>query len=152
MNWYRQSQIEYRGINPEEDLDESDEAEQIFRKVPLGVDRSKDFSHVAIENGVVIGAIASGWQQDNSAGEPEAVFAFDLAVKPEFRRRGVGLTLIQQAVKQYERDKGMYEEMGSRTLMRLWVVNQLLIPVLEQKFGFHLEAEHEGGSVHMVRY
>jgi GNAT superfamily N-acetyltransferase len=152
MNWYRQSQVEYRGINPEEDLDESGEAEQIFRQAPLGVDRNKDISHVAVENGVVIGAIASGWQEDRSGGETEAVFSFDLAVKPEFRRRGVGLSLIQQAVKQYERDKGMYEEMGSRPMMRLWVVNRFLIPVLEQKFGFQLEAEHGNGSVHMVRY
>jgi len=152
--WYKRANPDFRHLDPEEDWDQADDADQIFKQQKIRYDSSKRVNQVAIENGVVIGAIASGWTNSREYGEDEtvAVFSFDLVVKPEFQRQGVGMQLIQNAIREYQQDKHVYEEMGQKTMMRLWVVNPVLIPVLE-RLGFQAESEpYENGSVHLVAY
>ena len=156
--WYKKADdADFKHIDPEEDWEEAEQADQVFKQNDIRYGRDKNISQVAIENGVVIGALASGWQRDNSYGEDVMVFSFDLVVKPEFRRQGVGLGLIQQALKRYNIEKPDYQEMGNKTMMRVWVVNPVLIPVLE-KLGFKIESSYEvdwlgnPGSAHLIAY
>ena len=156
--WYKKADdADFKHIDPEEDWEEAEQADQVFKQNDIRYGRDKNISQVAIENGVVLGALASGWQRDNSYGEDVMVFSFDLVVKPEFRRQGVGLGLIQQALKRYNQEKLDYQEMGSQTMMRIWVVNPILIPVLE-KLGFEIESSYEvdglgnPGSAHLIAY
>lgn len=152
-NWYRKADMDFKSIDPEEDYEEGAEADQVFNQSKIKYPRDSQVREVAIENGVVIGALSCGWQESQDY-EPEKVYvySFDLAVKPEFRRQGVGATLIQRGIAQYESEKHDYQDMGYSTMMRVWVVNPVLIPLLENKFGFQMEAEHEGGSAHLIRY
>jgi len=156
--WYKKADdADFKHIDPEEDWEKAEQADQVFKDNAIRYGREKNVSQVAIENGVVIGALASGWTNDNSYGEDVMVFSFDLVVKPEFRRQGVGLGLIQQALKKYNMEKMDYQEMGHNTMMRIWVVNPILIPVLE-KLGFEIESSYEvdglgnPGSAHLIAY
>lgn len=137
----------------EDNWEEAEQAEQVFRENKIRPDSAKNISQVAIENGVVIGALSSGWSISREYGDEQvSVFSFDLVVKPEFRRQGVGMTLIQNAISKYNAEKNDYREMGNQTMMRIWVVNPILIPVLE-RLGFQAESEpYENGSVHLVAY
>lgn len=156
--WYKRADdADFMNVDPEENWEEAEQADQVFKQNDIRYGRDKNISQVATENGVVIGALASGWDRDNGYGENVMVFSFDLAVKPEFRRQGVGLKLIQDAIKKYNQEKLDYQETGSQTMMRLWVVNPVLIPVLE-RFGFTIESSYEvdgegsPGSAHLIAY
>lgn len=151
MNWYKQSKV--MPIDPEEDWESAEQADQVFNQTGIRYDRSKNISQVAVEDGQVIGALASGWTQgEEYENKPIHVYAFDLAVQPQHQRRGVGMKLISEAVRTYESERHMYEEAGGVTMMRLWVVNPILVPLLETQFGFKVEADYGQGGVHMVRY
>jgi len=151
--WYRLANPDYRVIYPDSDDDEdnSDQINQgndIFKENDIRIDSTKNINHLAIENGVVIGALASGWTRHDN----EMVFAFDLVVKQEFRIKGVGLQLIQNAIKQYNQEKSDYKEMGHSTKMRIYVVNPLLFPVLE-RLGFKVVETYQwNGSTYGVAY
>lgn len=153
--WYKRAYPDYMAIYPEseDNWEEAEQAEQVFRENKIRPDSAKNISQVAIENGVVIGALSSGWSISREYGDEQvSVFSFDLVVKPEFRRQGVGMTLIQNAISKYNAEKNDYREMGNQTMMRIWVVNPILIPVLE-RLGFQAESEpYENGSVHLVAY
>lgn len=153
--WYKRAYPDYMAIYPEseDNWEEAEQAEQVFRENKIRPDSAKNISQVAIENGVVIGALSSGWSISREYGDEQvSVFSFDLVVKPEFRRQGVGMTLIQNAISKYDAEKNDYREMGNQTMMRIWVVNPILIPVLE-RLGFQTESEpYENGSVHLVAY
>lgn len=149
MNWLKVART-FR-VNPEEDHTETGEAEGLFNRTKIRYGRQKDISHVAEEDGKIIGAVASGWSEEDR-GEPVMVFSFDLAVDPEFRRRGVGKKLIEDAIREYERGKTEYRvDFGGRTMMRLWVINPHLIPYLES-IGFEIESEYNDGSAHLIKY
>lgn len=153
FNWYKKADADFRQINPEEDWEEAEQGDQIMQQEKIRYGRDKNIQQVAIENGVVIGALASGWQKTDEYGEDIQIFSFDLAVKPEFRRQRVGYELIRKAVAQYEQEKRDYADMGEKTMMRVWVVNPVLVPMLERDFGFQIEAEYgSGAGVHVIRY
>jgi len=163
MNWYKLSQIDIIPFDYENndnyDIDYEREdyqsgAEKTFSESGIRVSRDKNMTQLAIENGKVIGAIASSWnKEDEYDGKDVYVFSFDIAVKPEFRGpKMVGLKLIAAAIKQYEHEKTIYEETDGLTMMRLWVVNRRLIPVLEQKFGFDLESDLGKSGAYLIRY
>jgi GNAT superfamily N-acetyltransferase len=152
LTWYKRADADFRQIDPESDWEEAEQGYQLFKQEKIRYDSTKNIQQVAVENGNVIGALASGWSKSGEYGEDSAIFSFDLVVKPEFRRQRVGYELIRGAVAQYLQDKREYAEMGIGTLMRLWVVNPVLIPVLERDFGFQVEADHGEGGVHMIRY
>ncbi len=156
INWYKTART--MRVDPEADHDETGRAENLFQRVDIRYGRKKDISHVAIENGEVIGAVASGWMPgwgtDFTDREEERVmeYSFDLVVDPKHRRKGVGKKLIDDAIKEYERDKAHYREAeGVETMMRLWVVNPALVPYLES-IGFEIESKYEDGSAHLVKW
>lgn len=153
INWYKKANIDFRSIDPEEDYEDTGAAQKVFDQSKIRYPRDSNIKEVAIENGIVIGALSCGWQESKDY-EPEKVYvySFDLAVKPEFRRQGVGSTLIQRGIVQYETEKHDYHDMGYHTIMRVWAINPALIPLLENKFGFQIESEYENGSAHLIRY
>ncbi len=156
--WYSFSNnFEIRNVDPDEEWEDVDQADQVFKNETINYGRNKNITQIARENGVVIGALASGWDKDSGYGEDVMVFQFDVVVNPQFRRKGVGLQLIQSAIKQYNQDKKEYQDMGIKTMMRVWVVNPILISVLE-KLGFVIESSYEHGengqfgSAHLIAY
>ena len=150
--WYKLAKHQVREIDTEENWEEADQAEQVFKISNIGCSSEKNISHVAIENGEVIGALSSGWcQGDTYEGKRVAVFSWDLAVLPEHRKKGVGLSLIKSAMQQYEREKEIYAGEDGYSQMRIWVINPVLVPVLEN-LGFQIEAEHKDGSAHLNYY
>jgi hypothetical protein len=166
MNWFKRqlfaAQVMPWSLDEAEqstdDLDydpyeRAQQAEQAFQQSNIHVNRNKNISHVAVENGQVIGAVQSEWSQDTSYGEPVWVFSFDVAVKPEFRGpQMTGLKLISEAIKHYEQTKGQYAEQGAHTMMRLWVVNPRLVPILESRFGMEVESDMGEGGSYLIRY
>ena len=165
MNWFKKAKFaaQVQPFDMENDdhffTDEYDayerehQADQAFDAANLRYDSSKRISHVAIEDGRVIGALASGWTQSQDYGDEKVmVFAFDVAVRPEFQKGMTGLKLIAGGIQKYETEKRDYQEMGYQTMMRLCVVNSRLVPVLEQRYGFTMESDHGAGGVHLVRY
>jgi tRNA nucleotidyltransferase (CCA-adding enzyme) len=154
--WYKKART--MKVDPEGDHDETGQAEGLFHRNNIRYGRQKDIRHVAIENGEVIGAVASGWEngsgQDHSDREDERVmiYSFDLVVDPKHRRKGVGKKLIDDAVLEYERDKLIYEEAsGIHSMMRLWVINPALVPYLES-IGFEVETSYEDGSAYLTKW
>lgn len=145
INWYKLSRIlPITGIG---DDDNADKGSDLFWKNKINPSRSKIISRVAVEDGIVIGAVASAWKrswgQEYTESEDEEVmeFSFDLVVHPEFRRIGVGKKLIEDAIREYESEKHSYQEAsGLRTIMRLEVVNPALVPYLES-IGFKRERD-----------
>ncbi len=159
MNWYKKaaqivpftqdadSDEDDHGI---EHYDMMDQADEVFSNSNIHPGRSKQYTHMAIENGVVVGAIQSDWHVDKS--ENLATFEFDVAVDKKFRNSMTGLKLIAEAINYYDSDKYVYKEMGHNVQMRVWVVNTRLVPVLENRYGFQIESQYSNGSAHMVRY
>lgn len=157
MNWFKYS-VNIIPFYEEGEMDDAitidrydmmDQADQAFDDSMIRKSRDEQYSQMAIEDGKVIGAIASGWQTDNEL--KTAIFTFSVAVSPKFRGKGmVGLKLIKAAIQQYQRDKNDYEEMGYYPYMRLWVINPKLVPYLEQRLGFEIESQYSDGSAHLV--
>jgi len=154
MNWYKQavnivpfSLEDDIDIDLDEDIyDLADQADKVFEDSGVRPDSTKDLSHLAIEDGRVIGAISSGWGNEDDV----SVFSFDISVLPEFRGKGlVGIKLIKEAIEYYESFSSQYD---MKTMMRLWVINPRLVHVLEDRFGFDIESTNSDGSAHMVRY
>lgn len=164
MNWYKRiistvtiEPFDYENTDPSDvdyDLNERyDQADMAFNKSKIRYDSSKNISHVAVENGQVIGAVASGWSMNRDYGDDGDiwVYSFDVAVDPQHRGSMAGIKLISEAIQYYEQTKGTYQEMGGKTMMSLFVVNERLIPILESKFKFQIESNSFGGC-RMVRY
>jgi GNAT superfamily N-acetyltransferase len=155
--WYIRAKNEIRQIDPEEEWDVAEAGEQVFKLSNIRCDSSKNISHVAEENGEVIGALASGWCRGESVdGKDVAVFSFDLAVDKAHRKKGVGASLIDAAINYYHSTKEAYAGEDGYSMMRIWVINHLLFDIMERK-GFELEAHHAGRtkadeSAHFVYY
>jgi len=156
--WYKKADdADFMNIDPEENWEEAEQANQVFKENNINYGKTKNVNQVAIEDGVIIGALATGWEKNNDYGEDVMVFSFDLVVKPKFRRQGIGLKLIQEGINKYNQEKLDYKDMGYNTMMRVWVVNPILIPVLE-KLGFEIESSYEldglgnPGSAHLIAY
>lgn len=173
MNWFKLAQLQYRAIphpdfmDYDEDFDKDDAnearsgVEQIFMERGIRPDRNKEFTDVAMNDGLAVGGLASGWSEsDYEDGEnPVKEFSFDIATEGKENRtpnKGgtgmMGMRLIQEGIARYEAEKSDWEDMGFSTMIRLWVVNRKLIPILERRFDFDLEADHGDGGAHMVRY
>lgn len=151
MNWYKAART-YK-INPEDEHIDADRAEVLFRQNKINYGRDKDISHIAVEDGRIIGSVASGWSLDSYMDEKVVVYSFDLVVSPDHRRRGVGKKLIEDAVREYEGDKeGQKEAHGAdHAMMKVWVINPHLVPYLES-IGFNIESEYKDGTAHLVKF
>lgn len=133
------------GMEPSDSRLVGADAEKAFKDSNIGLDRTKNISRVVILNGETIGAIATSWNVYDDI----ATFAFDMAIKPEYRGDvGTLFKMIKEGIVMFEQDRWMYEESGNNTEMVLWVVNRKLIPVLE-RFGFIIDEDHGVGGVHM---
>ena len=167
MNWYQRMifAADVFPFDPEGDNDDphpaiadmdhwevANQADKVFNASGIRPQSTSNISHVAVEDGQVIGSVSSEWSQEEGDGEhPLYVFKFDVAVLPKFRGPAmVGMKLIRQAMEKYRHEKHMYQEMGGSTMMRLWVVNPRLVPVLESKFGFEVESQYGDGSAHLI--
>lgn len=150
--WYKLAKHEVRQIDPEEDWEEAEQGERVFRVSSIRCSRDKNISHVAVENDEVIGSLSSGWCFGNyDDGESVAIYSWDLAVLPEHRRKGVGKSLIDAAFREYNNGKNTFAESYGRTMMRIWVINPHLFDYMES-LGFEEESQHGDGSRHYVYY
>lgn len=151
MNWYKSART-YK-IDPEDEHIDAGRAEILFRQNNINYGRDKDISHIAIEDGRIIGSVASGWSLDSSMDEKVIVYSFDLVVSPDHRRRGVGKKLIDDAVREYEENKEEQKEShgADHAMMKLWVINPSIVPYLES-IGFDIESKYKDGSAHLVRF
>lgn len=171
MNWYKRAQLKYRTLphpdamdyDEDFDADAVDEArndiEEIFIQRGIRPDSTKEFTDVAMNDHLAVGGVASGWSDNNDYDFPVKEFSFDVATEDPRNRtpnRGgtgmMGMKLIQEGINKYEAEKSDWEEMGYKTMIRLWVVNPRLIPILERRFGFDIETEHSEGGAHMVKF
>jgi len=157
MNWYKLA-ANIISFDPDTmddvDYDQYDyayQADKVFQESKIRYDSTKNLSHLAVEDGVVIGAVASGWSKDSDIGA--YVFAFDVVVKPEFRGKSLaGLKLISEGISRYNSEASIYRDMGYNTMLKLWVVNPRLVPILERKYNLEIESKYEDGSAHMIMY
>jgi len=138
MNWYKEA-VEYRSYDPESYDEDSyelaDQGEKVFDKSEIRPDSTKEIRDLALEDGTVVGATAWGWYIH----EEYAIFAFDIAVKPEFRGQGIGTSLIERALQEFEFEREMYEESGQKTAMRLEAINVKLGEFIIRNYGFEIE-------------
>jgi len=150
--WYIRAKHQVQEIDIEEDWDDAEAAESVFRASNIRCDSTKNITHVAKENDDVIGAVSRGWcYGENYEGKGVAIFSFDLAVDKQHRKKGVGKSLIEAALRYYNNTKEAYAGVDGYSMIRIWVVNPHLFSTLEN-FGFELESMHAGDSAHYVRY
>lgn len=108
---------------------------------------NKELAFVAMDGDAVVGAIWSATYHDDD--QDAEVYDFDMAVDKNYRNQvGIFLKLMNAALEEYR----SLLDYNPRTYIRVWVVNPRLVSVLERRYGFELEAEHEGGSAHMTYY
>lgn len=161
MNWWKAAQLQVVPFNLEQEeyneeptdydpYEREEQAQNVFREVKIRP--TAPISHVAIENGVVVGSIASKWEREAHPDGDLWIYSFDVALKPEFQKAWGGMKLISEGIANYEREKKQYEWDGGITMMKLWVVNRDLIPILERRYDFSLEADYGPGGAHLVRY
>lgn len=143
-------------INPEDDWEDAEQAYQIAKMVGIRPNRDKEPTIIAKnDKGEVIGAAFTSWSDDHDAtqqaGEPIAQWDFDVVVHPQWQGyEMVGMKLIKQAEEAKKEMESMYDQ---KAYTRLWVVNPRLAKILQHpKYGYNAEAEHEGGSAHLVKY
>jgi hypothetical protein len=148
--------IQITHIDPENDWEHAEALERIANKVKIRPDRNKEPTIIALnDKDEVIGGVFTSWSHDedasNSAGEPIAVWSYDVVVDPEWQgHEMIGMRLIQQAEAEKRNLESMYEK---KAYTRLWVVNPKLARVLQRpRYGFNAETEYEDGSAHLVRY
>ena len=143
-------------IDPEEEWEEAEQAQQIANLVKIRPGRDKEPTIIAKnDEGEVIGAVFTSWSDDHDAsdqaGEPIALWDFDVVVHPKWQGyEMVGIRLIKQA--EAER-KNMESDLGQKAYTRLWVVNPKLAKVLQHpRYGYDAQSEYEDGSAHLVKY
>lgn len=150
------SGISIRHIDPEEDWDQGEQADQICKMVQIRPERSKSCTIVAVnQHDEVIGAVYTKLEKDRDAtesmGEPVACWDFDVVVHPEWQGQDqVGIRLIRAAEEEGRSQAGMYYD---KIYTRLYVVNPKLVRVLQHpKFGYQSEGEYSHGAAHLVKY
>lgn len=130
-----------------------EQAENVTEKAGIRPNSNKELLFMAMVNDDVVGAVWYSFEHNNDDDEAVTfdewnVFDFDVAADPEFRSRRVGIQLIEAALEEYHSLKSEHPQ----TLVNVHVINPRLIGVLENKFGFDIEAEHSDGSADMVYY
>lgn len=135
MKIYKIAQ-EYRTIEEEDDnySEHVDEAWNVFKNNKIRPNRLKDISDIALKDGTVIGAIASGWDIDNNI----ATFSFDISIDKSNQGMQIGTNLVRQALSRYNNDKVAYIDMGMETEIELEVVNIKFGEYLVRQFGFEI--------------
>jgi len=135
MKIYKIAQ-EYRTIDNEDDNYSvyMDEAWDVFKNNKIRPNRHKDISDIALKDGTVIGAVASGWNVDNNI----ATFSFDISIDKSNQGMQIGTNLVRQALLRYNNDKLAYKDMDMETEIELEVVNIKFGEYLVRQFGFEV--------------
>lgn len=133
MKIYRIAQ-EYKTIDEDSDFDQIDSAWNVFKNNEIRPNRNKDITDIALSDGTVIGAVASGWDRDDN----KATFSFDIAINNNHQGMKIGTNLVKQALERYNNDKSAYKEMGCDTEIELEVVNLRFGEYLIKQFGFEV--------------
>jgi len=114
---------------------DSKEIYKIFSKRGLNILRNKEILFIAKnEKGEVLGGVVAEWDsfergRYNDDEEEETInsFSFDVATKEENSFSFVGPKLIDAALRHYESEKHLYEDMnGGKTIIKLEVINPKL--------------------------
>ena len=156
-NWFHlKESVKIWHIDPEEDWEEAQEAENIAKIVRIRPDSTKNATIIAKnDQGEVIGAVFASWSNDEDASqyaqEPIAQWNFDVVVHPQWQGYDmVGMKLIRAA----EEERKNLEQMNDqKAYTKLWVVNPKLAKILQHpKYGYNAEAEYSDGSAHLVKY
>lgn len=163
MNWYSLKKLgRYLSIDPENDTGEFEErynldpyhihnqAWDVFKKTKISPDSRQKVREVVLpdKGDNVIGALADSWSKvDGEADKPIWEYSFDLSVLPDFQKQGIGRQLIENAIKTYESEAGLYTEMDDAyTRIKVWAVNPHIARILENEYGFDCEpVAHEKG-------
>lgn len=116
-------------------VDESSQAADLMKR--LGVRHTNRLASVEKgKDGEVVGALFADWDTpDGQAGE----FSFDVGVDPAAQGRGIGKTLIDRALSQFEAEKGQYESAS----VRVRVTNPAVEAILRER-GFKVEDSGDG--------
>ena len=148
MKIYRIS-YDYRSVINQEESDEADEADEVennpiqydeankvFQDAKIRYDSTKDISDIVSNNGVVIGATASGWDTTDD----KCVFSFDISIQEKYRGQKIGTGLVDRAIGKFESERQEYSEVyGKDTMMRVEAVNVSFGEYLIREYGFILE-------------
>lgn len=122
--------VEIRFIDPESDHDLASEVEGISNRINIPFNRNKDISIVALVSDTVIGGVASFiYHNDEYYGQPVRTYDFDVVVEPQWQGyQMVGFKLIEAAMREAVDNEA--------NLIRAYVVNRRLIPILINRYGF----------------
>lgn len=133
MKIYKIAQ-EYRTIDEDSDFDQIGAAWDVFKDNEIRPNRNKDISDIALSDGTVIGAVASGWDINDN----KATFSFDIAINNNHQGMKIGTNLVKQALERYNNDKSAYKEMGYDTEIELEAINIKFGEYLVRQFGFEV--------------
>lgn len=134
---------DYRSVINQEESDEAednpiqyDEANKVFQAAKIRYDSTKDISDIVSDNGIVIGATASGWDTTDD----KCVFSFDISIQEKYRGKKIGTGLVDRAISKFESERQEYSEVyGKDTIMRVEAVNVSFGEYLIMEYGFVLE-------------
>jgi GNAT superfamily N-acetyltransferase len=125
----------------------AEQAEAVFRECKIGVNRDKDLTLVAMDGDVMMGALYASSSFEDEDGNEYMEYSFDVAVKPEAQKSGIGTMLVTRAMREAS---GMGE---LPVKVKVWVVNPNMERVLERMgFSDGDECRHGDGSCHMEKW
>ena len=153
---YLKESVQVNPIDPEEDWEDAEKAEQIAKKVGIRIDSSKNLSFIAVnEKGDVVGALYSSIKNDDDASEATGknigVLSFDVVVDPDLANPmdQTGPKLIKAGESLKDDHDGYYDNI----YIRNYVINKKLVRVLQTpRFGYDIESEYPHGAAHMIKY
>lgn len=117
-----------------------DQLEHVFKMRNIRPDRDKEAHLIVVDDGRVVGGSFN--KTTNVEGGLE--YSFDIALLPEYERRGIGTSLITREInhaRQMECDS-----------IYAWAVNPWVARTLEDKFGFDASQKWPDGSatLHLI--
>lgn len=114
------SAVEYLPVG-EDEFELAGQAYDLAAKSPINILRDKEVNTVAVEDGIVIGALFTSFVADT--------FSFDVVVEPTRQRQGIGRELINQGMQEYQYLKSEMPEID----LKLDVVNPMLQDVMKRR-------------------
>lgn len=146
MKIYKLSQYQYKKIDIENDNDNEDnedndsdlydQGNKVFQDSKIRYDSTKDISDIVLNNGIVIGSTASGW---DTYGD-KCIFSFDIAIQEKYRGQKIGTNLVDRAIIKFNSERQEYSEIyGKDTIMEIEAVNIDFGEYLIRKYGFILK-------------
>ncbi|MFW6172725.1 MAG: hypothetical protein ACOC5T_03175 [Elusimicrobiota bacterium] len=132
--------IEYISGEDNIEPEDAEEAYAIAKKHGISVLSDKDIDTIVKVGDMVAGALWTTWLSDE--------YSFDVVVKNDFQRMGIGSKLIDIALDSYEFDK---EAFGDDAIIRADVINPKMEKILLGK-GFEIESKVPGHTMMIRKY